>query len=240
LIKIKALAVPGGQTRPPMIYVPDIDHLREVALFSPVDPIARRAMAAAGERLVVAKGQVVDVQGQDALIVLLSGAVALSVQDTDRQAILSTFRGPQALNLACVMAQAGCPIRWRALETTSVLILPGTIFRSALADDPSLAARAFGELAKAYQQILSGAAGQRLQTAQRRVADYLLSLVSTRRGKARVQLPYEKHLLASLLGMTPENFSRALARLHDYGVSVRGADIDITKVERLRAAVVAM
>ncbi|MDI1363417.1 MAG: helix-turn-helix domain-containing protein [bacterium] len=223
-----------------MNHAPDNDHLRQVALFSPMCPAVRRAMAAAGEVLAVAKGHVVDVRGQDALIVLLSGAVALSVQETDRQAILSTVRRPQALNLACVMARAGCPIRWRALEATSVLILPGAIFRSALADDASLAARAFGELAEAYQQLLSGAAGQRLQTAQRRVADYLLSLVSARRGKAMVQLPYEKHLLASLLGMTPENFSRALGRLSEHGVSVRGADIDITKVERLRAALIGM
>lgn len=213
----------------------DTNRLSAVPLFSPMDARALSALGAAGEVRAVAKGREIDVHEDDHLIVLLSGAVALSVRDVERVAILSTVRAPQSLNLACVMAQAGCHIRWRALEDSTVLLLPAGRFRDALACDPGLAGRAYGELAIAHQQLLSGAAEQRLHTTQRRLAGYLLSLVPRRSGRARVQLPYEKHLLASLLGMTPENFSRALGRLSDCGVSVRGADIDIDRVERLRA-----
>ena len=218
----------------------DINRLSAVPLFSPMDAKALSALDAAGETRAFAKGREIDVYEDDRLIVLLSGAVALSVREADRVAILSTVRGPQSLNLACVMARAGCQIRWRALEDSTVLLLPAVLFREAVSRDPGLAARAYAELAVAHQQLLSGAAEQRLQSTQRRLAGYLLSLVPRRSGRARVQLPYEKHLLASLLGMTPENFSRALGRLSDYGVSVQGPDVDIDRVERLRARLDAM
>ncbi len=222
--------------------IENADHYRlSVApLFAAMAPAELALLGAGGEVRLIAKGEEVEAAGEDALLVLLSGAIALSVQEGDRAAILSTVGVPQALNLACVVARASCQVRWRALEACAVFILPGGIFRAALARDADLATRAYGELAIAYQQLLTSAAGQRLQTAQRRLASYLLSLAAGLKGAAVVQLPYEKHLLASLLGMTPENFSRALGRLSDYGVSVRGADVSIGKVERLRAALGAM
>ncbi len=55
-------------------------------------------------------------------------------------------------------------------------------------------------------------------------------------GGATVTLPHEKRLLASLLGMTPENLSRAFASLADYGVTVNGPAVTIGRpvvLERL-------
>jgi CRP/FNR family transcriptional activator FtrB len=213
-----------------------LDRLSAVPLFSPMDRKALVALVAASETRLFAKGMELDVQSEDHLMILLAGSVALSVREADRTAIFSTSRTPGALNLACVMARAGCQIRWRALEDATVLVVPTRAFHDALAKDPGLAARAYRELAIAHQRLLSGAAGQRLQSAQRRVVDYLLSLTPTGRGEALVRLPYEKHLLASLLGMTPENFSRTLGRLAEQGVSVLGPDVRIDQIERLRAA----
>jgi CRP/FNR family transcriptional activator FtrB len=222
-----------------MIQDADKNRFSAVPLFSPMAPEALLALARAGEARLFAKGQELGIPS-DRLIVLLSGAVALSVRDADRAAILSTVRAPRALNLACVIARAGCKIRWRALEDCAVIVLPGKAFLAAMATDPALATRAYGELAVSHQQVLTGAAEQRLLSAQRRVAGYLLSLAQEPNGRALVRLPYEKHLLASLLGMTPENFSRALGRLSDHGVVVMGTDVRIDQVERLQAAQGAM
>jgi len=218
-----------------MIQDADDIHLAGVPLFAPMTPTARLSLQQAGALQALARGAVLGGAERDSLLVLLSGAVALGVHEADRVAVLSTFRAPCVLNLACVMVQADCEIRWRALQAGTLLSLPGSAFRTALAEDAGLAARAIGELAEAHQRLLSGAASQRLRSSERRVAAYVLSLTAVTAGATTVRLPYDKNLLAALLGMTPENFSRALGRLSDLGVTVRGSEVSIEQVERLRA-----
>ena len=48
-------------------------------------------------------------------------------------------------------------------------------------------------------------------------------------GAETITLPHEKRVLASLLGMTPENLSRAFANLGDYGVVVNGPLVSLTR-----------
>ena len=73
-----------------------------------------------------------------------------------------------------------------------------------------------------------------VRSGTQRVADFLLKLCPVREGSAVVALPYDKSLLASRLGMKPEGFSRALARLRELRVRtdrdhVPGSDVrDLT------------
>jgi CRP/FNR family transcriptional activator FtrB len=48
-----------------------------------------------------------------------------------------------------------------------------------------------------------------------------------------IVLPHEKRVLASLLGMSPENLSRAFASLSSYGVVVHGAEVSLGRPEAL-------
>ncbi|MET0336972.1 MAG: helix-turn-helix domain-containing protein [Caulobacter sp.] len=208
--------------------------LRAVPLFAPLDAQVLSVLEGVGETRLFPKGCIIDDRRGEDLIVLLSGAVAQTVEDPGRTATISTAEAVKALNLACVMAKAHCDLRWRALDSCLVFIVPGKAFRDAVAADAGLATRAYVELAGAYQHLLSSAADQRLMSAQNRLVGYLLSLIPERTGRARARLPYEKGLLASLLGMTPENLSRAFARLSLHGVSVRGAAVSVEEVGYLR------
>jgi CRP/FNR family transcriptional activator FtrB len=53
--------------------------------------------------------------------------------------------------------------------------------------------------------------------------------------RAVIRLPHEKRVLASLLGMTPENLSRAFSTLQRYGVGVHGAQVTLASAPALRA-----
>lgn len=73
-----------------------------------------------------------------------------------------------------------------------------------------------------------------------RLADYLLGLPSTWRGRvATVTLPLAKKDVASLLDTTPESFSRALKSLTAQGLIVIGAgrSVSITQPDRLQQLV---
>lgn len=61
---------------------------------------------------------------------------------------------------------------------------------------------------------------------------------SVRRGNAAgYRLPIEKRLLASYLGMTAENLSRALKSLESDGLKIDGARVIITDRDKLAALV---
>ena len=68
-----------------------------------------------------------------------------------------------------------------------------------------------------------------------RLANRLLRLHEAQGANGRVTLPYDKRLLASLLGMTPENLSRSFGTLKPYGVVVNGAEVRLNDLETLRA-----
>ena len=63
----------------------------------------------------------------------------------------------------------------------------------------------------------------------------LLDQVTAESGPAAIALPYEKALIANRLGMQPESFSRALARLRDLGVTVERDNVHIKDLAKLIA-----
>ena len=77
---------------------------------------------------------------------------------------------------------------------------------------------------------------QKLRGGAERLANYLITQKVRQGGGETFTLPHEKRLLASLLGMTPENLSRAFATLTGYGVVVNGPEVTIARpvvLERL-------
>lgn len=79
-------------------------------------------------------------------------------------------------------------------------------------------------------------AGDRLQTAPQRVANYFIRHCPASSAQATFRLPYRKRILAGKLGLAPEALSRAFAALAGAGVQVSGRTVRIESVERLRAA----
>jgi CRP-like cAMP-binding protein len=71
------------------------------------------------------------------------------------------------------------------------------------------------------------------------LADFLLSLSNSVNGTATITLPLDKSLIAARLGMQPETFSRALAKLKTVGVHSAGHDVVIKDLDALRAMITA-
>lgn len=74
-----------------------------------------------------------------------------------------------------------------------------------------------------------------VQTAPQRIGCFLLKFCAGRgEGEMTLHLPYEKAVIASRLGMTPETFSRALGQLKAaQGLTVRGGTVTIPSVRAL-------
>ncbi len=77
------------------------------------------------------------------------------------------------------------------------------------------------------------------QTGMQRVIAFLLLHARQEGGRWRVDLPFEKTLIAAYLGIKPESFSRALSKLRDEGIRIERETIffkDRRKLEALVAA----
>ncbi len=99
--------------------------------------------------------------------------------------------------------------------------------RSVLVKRPAaLVVRAVGARRAAQGQIEQ----LQVRSGTQRVADFPLKLCPAREGSADIALPYDKSVIASRLGMKPESFSRALARLRESGVQTRRNHVSVSDV----------
>ncbi len=72
-------------------------------------------------------------------------------------------------------------------------------------------------------------------SAAQRLSCFLISLCKGQQyGERNIQIPIEKHILASYLCMKSETFSRALQQLKTLGISVSGNNITISNIANLR------
>lgn len=98
----------------------------------------------------------------------------------------------------------------------------------AIFDTDSNFARAIvSELAQCYRSVVKSQKDLKLRTSLERLANYLLRQQKRAGNAAEFELEFEKRRLASVLGMTPENLSRAFKGLQPYGVTVDGTRITI-------------
>ena len=84
------------------------------------------------------------------------------------------------------------------------------------------------ELAQCYRSVIKAQKDLKLRTSLERLANYLLRQQGRAGGAASFDLDFEKRRLASVLGMTAENLSRAFKGLQPYGLEVDGTRIMIT------------
>jgi CRP/FNR family transcriptional activator FtrB len=99
--------------------------------------------------------------------------------------------------------------------------------------DPDFCFAVAQELSGCYRGLVRGVKNQKLRGGIERLANYLITQRVRQGHSETIQLPHEKRVLASLLGMTPENLSRAFSSLSTYGVVVKGPLVTIGRPEAL-------
>lgn len=165
----------------------------------------------------------------DFLYVVLDGAVELEGTWNDKSTTLAVLRPVSTFILAAVVLDSEGLMGARTLEASQLLMVSGEALRRAMQRDGAFCFTVAQELAGCYRGVVRALKSQKLRGGIERLANYLISQQAQQGGAETFTLPHEKRVLASLLGMTPENLSRALAALADYGVVVNGPVVTIAR-----------
>lgn len=171
----------------------------------------------------------------DFLHVVVEGLVELYSRSGDRETILQIARPIDTFILAAVVRDQAYLMSARTLAPSRILMVPSRDVKTIFLEDVVFARAVVQELAGRYRDMVKALKNQKLRTSVERLANYILRCDHEQGGTGTVRLAIEKRTLASLLGMTPENLSRAFAVLAGHGVAVDGAEIRIVRPAELTA-----
>jgi CRP/FNR family transcriptional activator FtrB len=172
----------------------------------------------------------------DFLHVVVEGSVELSATWQGRTTTMAVVQPIGTFILAACVRDLPYLMSARTLHPSRLLLIPASDLRAIFRSDPEFAVSIVGELAGAFRSMARHAKNLKLRTSRERIACYLLKQSQLAGGADRFVLQVEKRLVASYLGMTPENLSRGLRGLEADGVSLQGQTVTITDRARLMAA----
>lgn len=174
-------------------------------------------------------------QHADFLHVLVDGLAELYATNAERDTTMRIVEPVRSFILAAVVTDMPYLMSARTLAPSRILLVPAPLVREVITQDTALMRATMHELALGYRDMVKALTDMKLRQSAERLGNLILQQDLREGGTGLVQLKAEKRLLASLLGMTPENLSRAFNVLATHGVSVEGTQVRIIDRAALEA-----
>ncbi len=167
---------------------------------------------------------------------VVDGWVKLFRETLDgNEAIIDIFTNGHVFGETSLFGNGRYSSSAQVIEDTWLLVLPLSALHQLIEREPKVALNMLDSMARFRQQQERDLEHRSLQNAPQRIGCFLLRLCKPEQEtEATLHLPYDKTLIAARLGMKPETFSRALARLkEETGIAVNGAAVHISNIARL-------
>lgn len=169
----------------------------------------------------------------DFLYIVVEGCVEMFAATNGHKTTMELARPVSSFILAATLTDAVYLMSARTTEKSRLLMIPSEDIRIMMARDFGFAHAIANEQATAYRSMVRTLKNQKLRSSVERLANYLLREHADQGANGAITLTIDKRTLAGLLGMTPENLSRAFGTLKPYGIEVEGANISLNKLEDL-------
>lgn len=215
--------------------------LRACQLLGGLPPDALETIAGLVVPRRLAKGDCLFLEGDPAegFYVVQSGAVNIHrVNTAGKEQVIAVFRAGQSFAEAAVASAGGYPANARALEPSTVLLVPKAPFLDLLRRSPELALRMLGAMSLHLRDLVARLDDLTLKDVESRLAHWLLKrcplpLTET---PAEIRLDRTKRVLAGELGTAGETLSRTLAKWRDQDLlRVNGRTITVLRPTELDA-----
>lgn len=171
----------------------------------------------------------------DFLHILVDGLVELYTASAGREVTVQLVRPVSSFILAAAYTDQRYLMSARTLSASRILMIPSSLLRDAIVRDSAFAQSALTEIALRYRTVIRALTDMKVRQTLERLANFLLLESKAQGGAAQFTLPAEKRVIASLLGMAPENLSRACGALADHGALINGPTVRIVDRAKLTA-----
>lgn len=196
------------------------------------------AIAAQSNIQSLEKGQMLFVHEDTAerFYVITKGWVKLFRETVEgTQAVVDILTAGHMFGDTAIFQNDEYPYSAEATERTEVISLPLAMLKKEIEENQKLALAMLSSMARYRKQQDQELEHRTLQNAPQRIGCFLLRLTNQEsRGEVIINLPYDKTLVASRLGMQPETFSRALGKLKkETGIEIKGSEIKVDNLNQL-------
>lgn len=213
--------------------------LRASQLFNGLPEADLTAIAALVRNKSLEKGGYLFREGEppEGFYVVQRGAINVHrVSANGKEQVIYVFRAGESFAEASLASPTGYPANARAVETSSVLLIPKMEFLALVAKRPDLAMRMLGSMSQHLRVLVGLLDDLTLKDVETRLANWLVKRCPVSRSETAVtiKLGGTKRALAAELSTTAETLSRTLARFREQGlIDVRGATVTVKKPSEL-------
>lgn len=205
----------------------ELDEMRGLPLFDGVPPENVEAMLRVSflQRFPPHVELVREGEQADFLHIVVDGQIEVYSAYRDRETTVAVLGAGHSFIIAAVLLDRVYLKSARALSSTRVLMIPAELVRIYFREDAAFSRALAVELALAYRNVVKELKNQKLRSSLERLANWLIVHDAATKGTGAFDLPFDKKVLASRLGMAPEVLSRSFAALKPYAVEVNGAHV---------------
>lgn len=214
--------------------------IKKTSLFRNIDADTLEQLATQCHQKTYAKGRDLFAMGDpaDAFFIILQGWVKLYRPSRDGDEVIIHVFGPgETFAEAAVFNNSKIyPVNAQAVEDVTVIQVPRSFFIQKIEEDSRFALRMLGAIAARQHYLVQQLEQVTTRTASQRIGAFLIRFCrKEKQGKDEwlVDLPYDKSVISTRLNIKPETFSRALAKLTPYGVTIKGRRLVITDMDKL-------
>lgn len=215
----------------------ELQTVRAASLFQRMPDAAVERLLASASVMAVPRFGTLFFQDElaDRFFLLLAGSVKLfRLTSEGEEAVVALVTPGQVFAEADMFASARYPLSAEAVEATRVLVFTAEEFFACMRADPEVAFRVVETLSQRIRGFVQQIEHLHVRSTPQRVASFLLTLCPEAGKDVSFELPFDKSLIARRLGMQPETFSRALAKLRTVGVVTHGAAVFVADTHTLR------
>lgn len=171
------------------------------------------------------KGSVLLLEGDypSAFYLILNGWVKLSkISFNGEESVIQLFSSGNTLIESSMILNTPSQVNIQTMAYSTLISIPVAAIKRLAENCQFFALNILNLLSKQLETLTSHIGNIRLKAAEERVGWFLLNLFSNNYAPSNVlQLPYNKGIIASYLGMKAETFSRALNDLKKKGFQIK-------------------